>query len=158
VPADKGSAQHNPYNLRIVPHAEVDQEDFYTMSASGVTHFVNGVAEFTPLDQWKREYELFEKVINISLFSKYKMWKSYYLWRKNVRSRRMANSQHVLMTNLFILNNNLRTSLLKIRDICHEISKLSLYVVEEGRAYTLEQFYIVQNENRDFLQERLEYP
>jgi hypothetical protein len=44
VPADPDAPQPDPYNLKIVPHSEVNQTDFYTMSAAGVTHFVNGVA------------------------------------------------------------------------------------------------------------------
>lgn len=35
---------YHPYNLRIVPHAGVNSNDFFTLSAAGVTHFVNGVA------------------------------------------------------------------------------------------------------------------
>lgn len=35
---------YHPYNLKIVPHAEVDPKNFFTMSAAGVTHFINGVA------------------------------------------------------------------------------------------------------------------
>ena len=35
---------YHPYNLKIVPHAGVDPKNFFTMSAAGVTHFINGVA------------------------------------------------------------------------------------------------------------------
>ena len=42
---------YNPYRLEIVDHSEIRPNDYYTMSASGVTHFMDGVAEFTPLDQ-----------------------------------------------------------------------------------------------------------
>jgi hypothetical protein len=37
-------ADYHPYNLKIVPHAEVDPKNFFTMSAAGVTHFISGVA------------------------------------------------------------------------------------------------------------------
>lgn len=105
-------ADYHPYNLKIVPHAEVDPKNFFTMSAAGVTHFINGVAgmkrkkkkmkgqknvrekkakkkrkqsrkpsnhyaEFTALDQWVREYEIYAKVKMIPIFRKYKMWKLY---------------------------------------------------------------------------------
>ena len=96
MPINRGTAEHNPYNLKIVSHAEADHDDFYTLSRAGVTHIVNGVAEFTPLDQWEQEYQLFGKVIQIPLFQKYKMWKSYFVWRKNVRSSRMQSSENVL--------------------------------------------------------------
>jgi hypothetical protein len=41
---DRNSAVHNPYNLMVVPHSEIDPNDFYTKSSHGVTHLVNGVA------------------------------------------------------------------------------------------------------------------
>ena len=44
VPIDKDSAEHNPFNLSIVPHSMIDRLDFYTISSSGVTHFINEVA------------------------------------------------------------------------------------------------------------------
>lgn len=41
-------SSYNPYNLKIVPY-ESDSKDFFTMSAAGVTHFVNGVAGILPV-------------------------------------------------------------------------------------------------------------
>jgi hypothetical protein len=41
---NRGSAKYNPYQLKIVPHAEIDPDDFFTLSASGITHFVGGAA------------------------------------------------------------------------------------------------------------------
>lgn len=84
------------------------------------------------------------------------MWKSYYLWRKNVRSKRMRISQTVLSNNLFILNDALRAAILKIRDICGEISKLSLYSIEEGAEYTLSQFMSLQAAHKERVQEKIE--
>jgi hypothetical protein len=55
----------NPYHLEIVPHAEIDEADFFTLSSFGVTHFVNGRPEFTELEQWKRENNLFKAIIRI---------------------------------------------------------------------------------------------
>jgi dynein heavy chain len=34
---------------QIVPHGAVDESDFFTLSASGVTHFQSGKADFTEL-------------------------------------------------------------------------------------------------------------
>ena len=35
--------------LQIVKHSECDEDDFFTLSASGVTHFQSGKADFTQL-------------------------------------------------------------------------------------------------------------
>jgi hypothetical protein len=44
----------NRYHLRIVPHSDIDESYFFTISASGVTLYDNGVAEFSALTQWHR--------------------------------------------------------------------------------------------------------
>ncbi|PRP88057.1 dynein heavy chain 6, axonemal-like [Planoprotostelium fungivorum] len=153
IPIDKDTAEHNPYNLKIVPHSMVDNNDFYTMSAQGVTHIINGVAA---LDQWVHEYHLFKKIIQIPLFHHYKMWKSYFTWRKNVCSRRMHHNQTVLVSQLFLCNKQLSSSLLRLRDVCQNIIKLRLYQVEPGKVYTMNEFVEAQNNHREKIHEKLE--
>src|SRR5690242_543677 len=83
------------------------------------------------------------------------MWKSYFVWRKNVRSSRMASSQLVLSNNLFILNDNVRHSILRMRDICNEISKLRLHNIAR-HTHTMDQFLGAQLEHKEKIQEKLE--
>lgn len=35
---------YNPYSLMIVPHSQRQEDNYYTISSKGVTHFVNGEA------------------------------------------------------------------------------------------------------------------
>ena len=85
------------------------------MSAASVTRFVDNVAEFTSLEQWEREHDLFEQIIQIPLFKQYRMWKAYSVWRRNVRARKMAAAESVLRGKLFHLNSSLRPALLEAR-------------------------------------------
>ena len=110
------------------------------------------LTEFTPLDQWEREYHLFQKILKIQLFRKYKAWKSYFIWRKNVRSRRMAQGSTSLRDHLFILDPNLRNALLKVRDICNDISQLRLYRIDSGKIYSMGEFVEVHRLHKDFIQ------
>ena len=42
---DETNEPYNPYKLQIVSHASIaDKPDYYTLSATGVTHFINGEA------------------------------------------------------------------------------------------------------------------
>jgi hypothetical protein len=71
---DKDPTSYNPYALDVVPFAAVDPNDFYTMSVRGVTHYINGfTADFTNLDQWEREYQLFNAMCTLHVFNKYKV-------------------------------------------------------------------------------------
>jgi hypothetical protein len=52
----------------VVPFSAVDPDDFYTMSVRGVTHYVNGLTQdFTTLDQWEREYQLFNAMCTLTV-------------------------------------------------------------------------------------------
>ena len=48
--------------------SQVDKNDCYTLSCVGVTHYINGKAEFIGIEQWKREHFLFKAIIRIPIF------------------------------------------------------------------------------------------
>ena len=75
------------YDLSVVEHADIDPEDYYTLSCSGLTHFMGNASDFTPLERWEREYSLFNKMRSIGFFARYRKW--YYkhtvrLWSNEV--------------------------------------------------------------------------
>ncbi|GFH08023.1 DHC3 protein, partial [Haematococcus lacustris] len=39
---DRNPSQYDPYALEVVPFASLHQQDFYTMSVRGITHYVDG--------------------------------------------------------------------------------------------------------------------
>lgn len=41
---ENGVVPYNPYHLERVSHSEINKNDYYTMSAKGVTHFKDGEA------------------------------------------------------------------------------------------------------------------
>ncbi len=41
------------------------------------------------LDQWLREHELFNRMMRIGFFHKYRVWKAFHSWRTTIRSTRM---------------------------------------------------------------------
>lgn len=41
---DTSSAEYNPYALEVVPHAALAGGDFITLSARGLTHYVDGAS------------------------------------------------------------------------------------------------------------------
>lgn len=68
----------------------------------------------------------------------------------------MSNSEQVLSSNLFLLNPNIQKSLLRVREICNEISQLRLHKIEQ-KTYTIEEFIAAQVEHKEYMQERLEF-
>ena len=49
-------------------------------------------------------------------------------------------ASQVLTQNLFILNDTFQPSLLKVRELCVELSQMKLHQIRAGSMYSLEQF------------------
>ncbi|KAK3247052.1 hypothetical protein CYMTET_43439 [Cymbomonas tetramitiformis] len=154
---DKDSTSYNPYALDVVPFAAVDPNDFYTMSVRGVTHYVNGgSADFTNLDQWEREYQLFNAMCTLNVFKRYRAWKGFSLWRKAVRRGKIGRVQKLLKKNLFLLNDVFQTSLLCTRSLCFNLSQVRLHRVSSTTTYTLPDFCGAQDDQRAMVKQELQ--
>eukprot|EP00762_Andalucia_godoyi_P001076 ANDGO_01965.mRNA.1 Dynein-1-beta heavy chain len=149
-------APYNPYDLEIVPYSEIQGRDYFTLSGKGVTHFVGGEAEFTPLDQWEREYRLFHRVLSISFFAQYRRWKSFYVWKSWIRSKKRAYCNSVLSANLFVLDDCLRKALLEVRKSCYKLSTLRLYKMSKSETFTLTTFLTSQHNQKESVAQKLE--
>lgn len=69
-------------------HSKVNPNDYSTLSMAGVTRLLNAKeAEFTELDQWITDYKHFRRLIRIKTFAKFRIWKAFSVWRKNVKWR-----------------------------------------------------------------------
>eukprot|EP00960_Hanusia_phi_P070417 767305-Hanusia_phi.AAC.13 len=146
----------NPYHLEIVPHNQIPKGDFFTLSSFGVTRFVNGKPDFTELEQWKREHFLFNAILKIPVFKRYRIWKSYKVWRDSVRYGKMRSSAKALNKNLFILNPTFREALLRIRDMCIDLQKVKLYSFQKDTLYTIVHFFEAQQSQRNVVLNHLE--
>ena len=51
--------QTHPYDLKIVDFNEKNKNEYITISARGITHFVQGEAIFQMIDEWEREAKMF---------------------------------------------------------------------------------------------------
>ncbi len=60
-----------------------------TISARGITHFINEEANFMTVEEWEREAKMFHQLLEIEFFKKYKKWKSFSLWKKLMRRNLM---------------------------------------------------------------------
>ena len=123
----------SPYELRIVAHSAIDPRHYYTMSRSGVTHFHGDETSFTSLSQWEREYFLFARIRSIPFFGQYSAWKSFVVWRRAIRHRKMAHCRHVLQQSLVTLNPHLRPALLQVKRLLHTASQWNVFVIGQQR-------------------------
>ena len=149
----------DPYDLKIVPFHDVDPANHYTISEAGVTHCMRrgkqDVTEFTPLELWEQEASQFKEVMEIPFFKRYQSWKAYTSWKGAIKKDKMAACSTVLTNHLFILNSTFQPSLLKVRELCVELSQTKLHKIRVGSTYTLEAFASAQEEHKVLTSERL---
>lgn len=50
----------SPFDLEIRSYVDIDRHNFYTMSSQGVTHMLDGEAEFYTLEDFEKEFFLFQ--------------------------------------------------------------------------------------------------
>lgn len=97
-------------------------DEYMTISARGIVHSIDGEETFITLDDWQKEYEIYNKLKKIKFFNHYKLWKNFMLWRKLRRRTNFKTKKSFLEKYLFLIDEKLRQPLLDIRSICHDIS------------------------------------
>ncbi|XP_069845209.1 dynein axonemal heavy chain 6 isoform X1 [Dipodomys merriami] len=157
VPAvSRSSIEYDTYNLKIVNFDNINKNDYYTISQKAVTHVYNNDVEFIEIDRWEKEYQYHKELTKIPIFALFRKWKAFNVWKKNVRSKKIAGCRKSLQKNLFIINPFLRPALLKINDLCYQLSFMGLCYIEKGHTYTLQEFKAAQILRLGEVTERLE--
>jgi dynein heavy chain len=135
-------ASRSAYDLSITDHQSTNPgSSYYTLSRAGITHFTkDGTTEFTPLDQWEREFQLFGKMRQINFFKSYRMWKTFSVWKKNIKNASLASAREALVKNLFIFIPSLRDALMTIKSLCVSVTNLRLIDVASKETLKLDSF------------------
>ncbi|KAM6471116.1 dynein axonemal heavy chain 6 [Liasis olivaceus] len=136
----KSSIEYDTYNLKIVTYDCINKNDYYTISPQAVIHTYNGEVEYLELERWEQEYLYHRALIKITIFAIFRKWKSFNVWRKNVRSKKINACRRALQKNLFIVNACLRPAILNIQEMCYRIGDMALCQVEKDYIYTLIEF------------------
>jgi dynein heavy chain len=139
----------NPYSLCIVgaADAQVPGASFYTLSANGLVLSRDGRTTFLTLEQFEREYYVYHKIASLPFFRSYPKWKSFVEWKGHVRARKRARCVARLEESLFILNPPLRSGLLQLMSLKHDVSKLKLFKAHLAEVQ-LQEFCTVQASQR----------
>lgn len=90
--------------FRIVSYDGINKNDYYTISPQAVIHTYNGEVEYLELERWEQEYLYHRALSRISIFAIFRKWKSFNVWRKNVRTKKISMCRRALQKNLFIVN------------------------------------------------------
>ncbi|ERE66321.1 dynein heavy chain 6, axonemal-like protein [Cricetulus griseus] len=152
----KSSIEYDPYNLKVVSFENIVKNDYYTISNKAVTHVHNDDSEYIEIERWEQEYLYHRELTKIPIFALFRKWKAFSVWRKNVRSKKITSCRKALQKNLFIVNPYLRPALLKINEMCYQLSFMGLCYIEKFHTYTLQEFKAVQIVRLQEVTERLD--
>ncbi len=142
----KAGLQRTAYDLECVEHFETDPMDYYTMSREGITHFCkSSESEFTPLDKWEEEYSMFHKIRTIVFFRRYRLWKSFTVWMRSFRRRKMDLAAKEIQSRLPMFTPALQHTHLQIVHLCHDLSEWQLFKLEPELCCSLTEFTRAQD-------------
>ena len=145
----KAGLQRTAYDLECVEHFETDPMDYYTMSKEGITHFCkSSESEFTPLDKWEEEYSMFHKIRKIVFFRRYRLWKSFTVWMRSFRKRKMDLAAKEIQSRLPMFTPALQHTHSQIVHLCHDLSEWQLFALNPELCSTLEEFVLAQDLQR----------
>ena len=100
---------------------------------------------------------LFHQLSQISFFQKYRVWKSFFYWKKLIRKEKSLFAQRYLETNLFILNEHLRDPLRELHRICcDEVEKYDLFKIDTKKTVKLADYLQDQDNKRAEIAEKLQ--
>ncbi|XP_062985188.1 dynein axonemal heavy chain 6 [Elgaria multicarinata webbii] len=136
----RSSIEYDSFKLKIVRYDCINKNDYYTISQKAVIHTCNGEVEYMELERWEQEYLYHRALSRITIFAIFRKWKSFNVWRKNVRSKKISACRRALQKHLFIVNACLRPAILNIQEMCYRISDMALCQIEKGYIYALVEF------------------
>jgi hypothetical protein len=156
LPAEpRASVRRSMYNLRVVPYSAVDEEEYFTISAAGVTHITPTSSEFHSLDGFQADAVLTARLTALPLFAQFRQWKAFTTWRNAITSARSKSRSEALQKQLFILSAHLQPALLEIRAMCLDVVEMRLITIDPAETYTLDAFLAAQHEQMDRVTHKL---
>ena len=119
---------YNPYELVICEHHQVDKNNYYTLSAHGVTHILGEGADcdYWTLSGFEREFFLFLSFRQFKIFRHYKSWWFFARWRALVKARKIHKAKATLEQKLFLVQPVYQDVLQQVGEACQELEEIPM--------------------------------
>ncbi|GLH11553.1 Dynein-1-alpha heavy chain, flagellar inner arm I1 complex, putative, partial [Gryllus bimaculatus] len=138
------SVYYTPYSLKIVTFDDIESYNYMTMSRTGVSQYHPDGVMYTTLEEWKEEYDMYLDVIRIPAFRQFRMWKSFWIWRKAVKWAKMCLARNILLEELLILNKEIRVSLMDIQAMCCTMDNVSFINMKKEEHFAIFDYMEIQ--------------
>ncbi|OHS97076.1 Dynein heavy chain family protein [Tritrichomonas foetus] len=133
----------SPYELVKVPHCDIGK-DYFTMSASGVTHVEpDGTTDHISLDIWAKEESIFKAIRKLKTFQNYMLWKPLRLWKYFIMERRYNEIADDVIDKPIFYNECFTSATVAVSMLLEksdEIISNKLHCFYPARKYTMDEF------------------
>ncbi|GLC39959.1 hypothetical protein PLESTM_000973400, partial [Pleodorina starrii] len=151
----------SPFDLVVVPYERLDPTDYWTMSALGAVHVVEGEAggraerteeegEFIPLGEWMRLNTVYGLLRKMRFFRHFLLVRSFRRWRANVKRTAFERTRAAVGARLFALSPTFQSALLRAAWRVQAMRDTAVVAITTrlDRLYTLEEFVGEQDNRR----------
>lgn len=152
-----GQDEFNPYDLLVVHDAEDLNDEYYTISATGVTRTQPGKpTETMSLSRWIYESTIFSILKSIPSFRYYMLAKCFRFWRSNVRYLLYKKQRIKIESNLFLNKKSFQSPLVEINSILQDMQEWTFFVIQGSKKYSQNEFENEQISQRNDIMKKIE--
>ncbi|KAG1693480.1 Dynein heavy chain 6, axonemal [Nymphon striatum] len=141
------SRKYNPYSLVLTSYDDINIKNYFTIDSEDFIHHYDCGSEIIDEFQWERENDLYNKLIKIDVFAKFKLMKYFSHWIKLIRAKKMKKASEVITSRVHIFDKNLRKSLTDICEMCSIIEEKNFLLSVNFFQASFEVFYVLQLEH-----------
>ncbi|XP_069464806.1 dynein axonemal heavy chain 14 [Ambystoma mexicanum] len=101
--------RYDPYDLQVVSASTATRcAEYWTVSASFISKITaglqTGAMELLPVMEWFEERRLYHKICNLKIFTQFRMWKAFAVWKSNVHRSKTDHSKKMMCQQLFFVD------------------------------------------------------
>ncbi|KAK7077711.1 hypothetical protein SK128_023313 [Halocaridina rubra] len=122
--------EYNPYSFNVVTTRPKGFRQYAILSSAGVTQVWPTEVTFTTIEAFQREVTIYKKLQRIKFFRVFRLRKTWQVWRKSVRSRKVKESQTRISAYLVIHQPPFHATLVHVAALCDKLSHMGLLQLE----------------------------
>ena len=109
--------------------------------------FSNLEVRFVSLDEWRNEFQLYEKLKTLNFFKRFKKTKAFQTWKRVVKRQKFTNASNKLLENscVFGLSDpKMRDAFLQVQALVGRLSDMGVTEILPRKTYNIKDFFARQ--------------
>ncbi|KAK4303417.1 hypothetical protein Pmani_024566 [Petrolisthes manimaculis] len=147
--------QYNPYDFSVVTKRPKGARQYGILSSAGVTQVWEDQVTFTAITDFQREVALYSRLRKIRFFRNFRVSKTWQVWRRSVRTRKVREAKIRLTAYLLTLQPPFHATLVHVAGLSHRLSHMGLLQVTGEEACGVEAWVVRQEEGLEEVRTRL---